>query len=208
MPDVTGKRLDVAQSDIERAGFSDDLDVVGGGLFGIVDESNWEVCEQTPAPGEPLTEAPRLVVERDCNKDDVEPSEAPSPEESPTPTPTPSPSAEPTLTAATDTTVDALLDRLNSANMGGIKIGDQFRFTGELFQSDLWGTGASGDYSVLLKAQGGKQDLMVFVDESDAGAWRDGTMVEMVVANVELTINGETTDGWLKAQSVKIVPGR
>jgi hypothetical protein len=67
MPDVAGKKLGVAKSDIERAGFEDDVDVVGGGLFGVVDESNWEVCEQAPAPGEPMTEAPRLVVERDCN---------------------------------------------------------------------------------------------------------------------------------------------
>lgn len=209
MPDLAGKKLDVALSDIERAGFEDDVDVVGGGVLGIINKSNWEVCEQTPAPGEPLTEAPRLTVERDCDKDDAEPSESPSPEPTRTLTPTQAPipaptlSAEPPLAAATDITVDALLDKLNSANMGGIKVGDRFRFTGELFQSDLWGTGASGDYWVLLKAQGGKQDLPVFIEESDAGRWRDGTRVEMVVENVEVTINGETSDGYLRAVSVK-----
>jgi hypothetical protein len=209
MPDLAGKKLDVALSDIERAGFEDDVDVVGGGVLGIINKSNWEVCEQTPAPGEPLTEAPRLTVERDCDKDDAEPSESPSPEPTRTLTPTQAPipaptlSAEPPLAAATDITVDALLDKLNSANMGGIKVGDRFRFTGELFQSDLWGTGASGDYWVLLKAQGGKQDLPVFVEESDAGRWRDGTRVEMVVENVEVTMSGETSDGYLRAVSVK-----
>ena len=39
MPDVAGKKLDVAPSEIESAGFQDDVDVVGGGLFGIVNES-------------------------------------------------------------------------------------------------------------------------------------------------------------------------
>ena len=115
MPDVTGKRLDVAQSDIERAGFSDDLDVVGGGLFGIVDESNWEVCEQTPAPGEPMTEAPRLVVERDCNKDDAGPTEEPEeepseePSEEPEETVAASPAAEPTLTVDNSPELASLL---------------------------------------------------------------------------------------------------
>src|SRR5699024_8306633 len=52
MPEVSGQRLDIALSDIERAGFSDEVEVVGGGLLGVLDESNWEVCEQTPNGGE------------------------------------------------------------------------------------------------------------------------------------------------------------
>src|SRR5947207_529359 len=83
--------------------------------------------------------------------------------------------------------------KLNSASMGGIKVGDQFRVTAELFESDAWGTGASGDFSVMLKAKEGADDLPVFVDESDANGWQDGTKVEMVVKMVEVTINGETT---------------
>lgn len=114
------------------------------------------------------------------------------------------PPAEPTVT---DITVDELLDKLNSAGMGGIKVGDQFRVTGELSGSDYWGTGASGDFSVNLKAKGGANDLSVFVDESDASGWQDGTRVEMVVKMVEVTINGETTDGWLKAQSARTISG-
>jgi hypothetical protein len=115
------------------------------------------------------------------------------------------PPAEPTVT---DTTVDELLDKLNSPSMGGIKVGDQFRVTAELFESDAWGTGASGDFSVMLKAKEGADDLLVFVDESDADGWQDGTKVEMVVKMVEVTINGETTDGWLEAQSAKTIFGR
>ena len=114
------------------------------------------------------------------------------------------PPAEPTVTGIT---VDELLDKLNSVGLGGIKVGDQFRVTAELFESDAWGTGASGDFSVMLKAKEGADDLLVFVDESDADGWQDGTMVEMVVKMVEVTINGETTDGWLEAQSAKTISG-
>ena len=114
------------------------------------------------------------------------------------------PPAAPTVTGIT---VDELLDKLNSANMGGIKVGDQFRVTAELFESDAWGTGASGDFSVMLKAKDGADDLPVFVDESDANGWQDGTTVEMVLKTVEATINGETTDGWLEAQSAKTISG-
>lgn len=47
MPDVVGKRLDIALSDVERAGFDDEVEVLGGGAFGVLDESNWTVCSQS-----------------------------------------------------------------------------------------------------------------------------------------------------------------
>lgn len=128
------------------------------------------------------------------------PTAAPSDEVTPSETP------EPPAPPVTDTTVDALLDQLNSADMGGIKLGDRFRLTGELFMSEFWGTGAAGEYTVLLKAQGGAQDLLVFVDESDTSGWTDGTQVEMIVESVEETINGETTDGWLRVVSATVAP--
>ena len=120
---------------------------------------------------------------------------------SPEPT-EPAPGAAP----ATDITVDDLLDKLNSAQMGGLTVGDRFHLTGELFHPEYWTTGASGDYFVLLKAQGGAQDLTVFVNESDAAAWHEGTKVDMTVETVEATINGETTEGWLRATSVIVIP--
>lgn len=83
MPEVVGLQLDVALSDIERAGFSNEVEVLGGGVFGVVVESNWEVCEQDPSPGEPV-EAPRLTVDRSCeSNEEVEPSESPTAAESP-----------------------------------------------------------------------------------------------------------------------------
>ncbi|NUU32660.1 hypothetical protein [Arthrobacter sp. C9C5] len=133
------------------------------------------------------------------------PSASPS-QIAPTAASTPSAEPAPAAPVATAITVDELLDKLNSAQMGGIKVGDRFRLTGELFMSKLWMTGATGEYNVLLKAQGGDQDLSVFVDESLASGWRDGTKVQMVVEMGEATINGETTDGWLRALSAKAVP--
>src|SRR4051812_31169085 len=108
--------------------------------------------------------------------------------------------AEPTVT---DITVDELVGRLNS---GGIKLGDQFRVTAELAGSDHWTTGQSGDFFVMLKTKQGA-DLEVFVDESDANGWQDGTEVEMVVKMVEVPINGETMDGFFEAQSAKTISG-
>jgi hypothetical protein len=66
MPDLTAKRLDVALSDLDRAGYGDEPEVLGGGMFGVVDESNWTVCDQAPAPGETVTSTPRLTVDRSC----------------------------------------------------------------------------------------------------------------------------------------------
>lgn len=192
MPDVVGTQLDVAKSDIERAGFDSDVEIVGGGMFGVVDDTNWVVCEQEPAAGEEISD-PRLVVDRECASSDV--SSPPPPE----PTESTEPSAAPVT--ITDTTVDELLDRLNSVDMGGIQLGEQFRFTGELVASDMWYEGVTGDYTILFKAHDGADDLMVFVDEPDAAGWTDGMRLEMVVENTEVTINGETSDGWLRMVS-------
>lgn len=132
------------------------------------------------------------------------PSPPPS-QTAPTQASTPSVEPAPAAPVVTAITVDELLDKLNSARMGGIKIGDQFRLTGELFMSDLWMTGAAGEYNVLLKAHGGADDLSVFVDKSDTARWQDGTKVQMTVEMGEATINGETTDGWLRALSVETI---
>src|SRR3954468_24840570 len=69
MPDVTGKKLDVAKSAVKDAGFEGEVKVDGGGLFGVIKESNWEVCNQSPAAGEVVPDAPRLTVDRSCNDD-------------------------------------------------------------------------------------------------------------------------------------------
>jgi Domain of unknown function (DUF4839) len=67
MPNVTGEKLDAAKSDIKNAGFDDKVKVVGGGLFGVVADSNWVVCAQTPVAGQSLTGTPQLKVDRSCD---------------------------------------------------------------------------------------------------------------------------------------------
>jgi hypothetical protein len=84
MPDVTGKKVDVAKGAIKDAGFEDEVKVDGGGVFGVIDESNWEVCDQSPVAGEAVSDAPRLTVDRSC--DDAEPSETSKPSETPSET--------------------------------------------------------------------------------------------------------------------------
>lgn len=66
MPSVTGERLDLAYSDLSAAGVGhDDVEIVGGGTFGVLDESNWIVCEQRPSAGAAAVSV-RLVVDRSC----------------------------------------------------------------------------------------------------------------------------------------------
>lgn len=86
MPDVLGLQLDDALSQVESAGSEDEVEVEGGGVLGVVEESNWQVCAQSPAGGEDLTSAPRLDVERSCDDsgreaDTTEPEAEAAPEE-------------------------------------------------------------------------------------------------------------------------------
>jgi len=60
VPDVVGQRLNVAKDRVKRAGF--DLDVVGGGLLGVIVDSNWEVTSQEPAPGGQLEQGSTVEV--------------------------------------------------------------------------------------------------------------------------------------------------
>ena len=216
MPSVLGLKLDTALSDIEPAGFSNQVEVLGGGLLGIIDKSNWTVCEQEPAAGQ-VVEKPRLTVDRACPiaGSSVSPSaqETPAPTQSPPPSAAPpeevvpEPAASPTFAPSrevTDLTVDELVEKLNSENMGGIKPGDLFRVTGELVGSRFWATGASGDYFVNLKTSVGS-DLIVFVEKSETVGWTDGGKVEMILESVSATMNGETTDGWMRSRTARVV---
>ena len=154
-----------------------------------------------------------IAVAAQGGSETAEPS-AVSKTPSSTPTLSASTSAEPSTTPATKTppaepkvtviSVDDLLDKLNA---GESKAGDLFGVTGELFQSQFWFTGVTGDYIVMLKAQSGKQDLSIIVNESEAEKWTDGTKVELILKNVERTIDGETFDGSLEVQSAKILSG-
>jgi len=104
MPDVVGKKLDVALSDLDRAGLNkDDVEVVGGGLFGVVDKSNWEVCEQLPEAGAVVSDKLRLTVDRSCGDVTSEPSKsATEATDAPSEAPSDDATAEPTQAAPAD----------------------------------------------------------------------------------------------------------
>lgn len=61
VPDLVGERLTTARERVERSGF--DLDVVGGGLLGVIVEGNWEVVAQEPAAGEQREQGSTVQVE-------------------------------------------------------------------------------------------------------------------------------------------------
>jgi hypothetical protein len=66
MPAVRGERLDVAKAHLRDAGYPDaDVEVVGGGTFGALDQSAWTVCSTEPTPGSATPEA-RLIIARSC----------------------------------------------------------------------------------------------------------------------------------------------
>jgi beta-lactam-binding protein with PASTA domain len=64
VPDLGGQPLDLALHRLQRSRFA--ADVQGGGLFGVVEEVNWRVVEQSPRPGVMLEQGShvRLRVER------------------------------------------------------------------------------------------------------------------------------------------------
>ncbi len=97
MPAVEGMRLDAAQSDLKKAEVpEDDVEIIGGGALGVIDESNWNVCKQEPRPGEPLDGPVRLTVDRECGA--AEPTATasePTPDPEPTEEPTPEATEEP-----------------------------------------------------------------------------------------------------------------
>ncbi len=60
VPALVGERLNVAKERLERARF--DADVEGGGVFGVLRESNWEVVEQSPPAGRMLEQGSSVRV--------------------------------------------------------------------------------------------------------------------------------------------------
>jgi hypothetical protein len=60
VPALVGQRLDAALDHLETSGLKAKVD--GGGLFGIVDESNWRVAEQDPSPGARLRQGDTVTL--------------------------------------------------------------------------------------------------------------------------------------------------
>jgi hypothetical protein len=64
VPDLIGLRLDIAESELEDLGIP--YEEVGGGTFGVLNRSNWVVCETRPEPGERAEGVVKLIVDRSC----------------------------------------------------------------------------------------------------------------------------------------------
>lgn len=64
VPDVVGKRLDVAKRTIDAAGYG--TEELGGGMFGVVEEANWVVCDTEPTAGATTDSDVKLIVDRSC----------------------------------------------------------------------------------------------------------------------------------------------
>ncbi len=116
MPDVIGQRLDVALSDIERAGIAEEPEVLGGGVLGIIDESNWLVCQQLPGAGEAVNAAPRLTVDRSCPDLPVD-TTAPSTDAT---TSAPTQDTQASLPTATEPMTEETLTATNNAELAYI----------------------------------------------------------------------------------------
>jgi hypothetical protein len=61
LPNLVGQRLDIAEDALEEIAVA--YEVIGGGLFGVVDHTAWEVCEQRPAAGASAQNV-ELIVDR------------------------------------------------------------------------------------------------------------------------------------------------
>jgi hypothetical protein len=63
VPALVGQRLDVALDRLEGAGLKGE--VRGGGLFGVLDESDWKVVDQDPSPGARLSQGDTVHLDID-----------------------------------------------------------------------------------------------------------------------------------------------
>jgi hypothetical protein len=62
VPSVVGQRLDVAEDTLHSKGIG--YKEIGGGTFGIVVKSNWDVCQTEPSSGQTASGRVKLIVER------------------------------------------------------------------------------------------------------------------------------------------------
>jgi hypothetical protein len=66
VPDLEGARLDHAEDLLGRLGIGHDTS--GGGILGVIDSSNWQVCATRPATGAAIApnQKVKLFVDRSC----------------------------------------------------------------------------------------------------------------------------------------------
>jgi hypothetical protein len=171
MPDVVGKRLDVAISDVKRAGIDDEVDVVGGGMFGVLDKSNWTVCSQDPASGVPISKSPpRVTVDRNCESDSGASS---SPTADPAePSPSPTESAEPSA-PPTDSPAEQALTVKNSKELAALMASTDPSGKAQKFAAKYEGRTIEFDGAIAAMNNHGdydtRYDILVIVGNSAEG---------------------------------------
>lgn len=151
MPNVTGKKLDVATGAIKDAGVDDEAEVDGGGVFGIVEESNWEVCEQSPGAGQTVSGTPRLKVERSCDRTSTSTAAATTDDVAPAPE---KPQSESVLTPRTNADLAAVLKVSDSCEDEVATFADEYggrtiRFNGSVVNL-MNSAGYDTRYDVLI----------------------------------------------------------
>lgn len=164
MPDVVGEKLDVAYAQIAKAGLEDkdSVDIDGGGLFGVVVESNWTVCTQSPAAGKPMGERPRLAVKRSCAKEKPEQPKPTAPSTpatvgstEPVETTSPEPRRPEILTASNTPELKNILASRDEcseavAQFAETYAGETIRFDGNV--ADASPAGVAGSFNYLVGA--------------------------------------------------------
>lgn len=108
MPNVLGQPLDVALSTSSVPGWMMMLKSLEAAPFGVLNESNWGVCERLPPAGEPVNAVLQLSVDRQCDdgageaeESEVDESSTPSSTSASSPTRSPTASFAPPSTPAT-----------------------------------------------------------------------------------------------------------
>jgi hypothetical protein len=153
MPQVKGQQLDVAESNIKSAGFEGDVKVVGGGTFGVVDKSNWQVCDQSPGAGQAVTTAPRLTVDRSCGD-----SSAPTATSQPAPTES---KDEQTLTVKNNKDLAALLQVKDPGDPSVAAFANKYDGRTIEFDGNIAWVGPHGNYKT-------REDVLIFAGDYNA----------------------------------------
>jgi len=169
MPGVVGRQLDVALQDIKLAGFDGEVDVAGGGMLGIIDKSNWQVCTQSPEAGKAVTATPQVSVDRTCGTE-TPTSTATNTSTAPADDTAGADAAEPT---ATETAEPKPLTRASSADLKHLlKITEQCSSEIATFASKYEGRDIAFDGSIVAmnNHDGDKTRYDILVNAGDFSA--------------------------------------
>jgi hypothetical protein len=185
MPDVTGKNLDAAKRAIEDAGFAKEVKVDGGGVLGVIRESNWKVCNQSPPAGTQIADSPRLSVDRSCDEK-PEPPRTPIEATEPRTAPQAEPATEPIITRANNRAFAALLKVSDSCDKSIASFAKKYEGRTIKFSGSVVDMALHGDYEtrydfLLAPGNDGRASSIgpafKFEDELPSGLkFVDGTM--------------------------------